>query len=369
MSDITVVFGGPSPEHDISILTGLQAERILRRHGDVNAVYWDRRGNWHLVPAETEARDYIDGPPAKATELELSVGGSGGWSTKKGLRTRHIDAGVVLNCCHGGLGEGGGAQGLFTLAGIPSTGASVWAAALGMDKYAFGTAVRAAGLPTLPRELLTETSTHTIDGPLIAKPRFGGSSIGIEVADSVDTARALLRNSIHLRLGAVVEPFREDLYDLNISYRTHPQFEVSLIERPLKGGGGSIYSFADKYLNQAGLAGAPRELPAQVSDAVRDAIYDCARAVRDVTGITGIVRVDFLSDGTEVFVNEVNSIPGAMALYLWPDHAADRLLLDALDEARKEFTAAAAAQAGNPTAALQVAGGISGKLTGLRTEG
>ena len=368
-SVVTVVFGGPSPEHDISILTGLQCERVLRPHGGItlSSVYWDRSGNWFLVPPNTEARDYIDGPPARSEELELRIGRPGGWF-RTGLRRRPVDAGVVLNCCHGGLGEGGGAQALFALAGLPATGGSVAGASLGMDKYAFATVVSSAGVPTLPRELLTESSEHAIDGPIIVKPRFGGSSIGIEVADSVETARALLRNSIHLRDGAVIEPYRKDLYDLNISYRSYPQFELSAIERPIRPEVGKIYTFEDKYLNEAGLQGAPRELPAKLSPQVTDLIATYARTVYEVTRISGIVRIDFLFNGSELYVNEVNSIPGAMALYLWQGMPVDRLLLDAIEEARREFADPLATQAGSKTAALQAAGGISAKLAGLRTE-
>lgn len=367
---VTVLFGGPSPEHDISILTGLQCERVLRGHQGmtVNGVYWDRTGNWQLVPPDTEARDYVTGPPQRSTDLEFHVGRPGGWIPRKGLRRRPIEAGVVLNCLHGGLGEGGGAQALLALAGLPSTGSSVGAASIGMDKYAFGAALASAGVPTLRRELLTETSEHSFDGPIIVKPRFGGSSIGIEIVDSVNTARALLRNSAHLRDGAIVEPFRDDLFDLNIAYRTYPDFELSQIERPLRPDQRSIYSFEDKYLNEAGLQGAPRELPAKLPEKVEAMVHNYARMVYDTVRATGIVRIDFLSNGVEVFVNEANTIPGAMALYLWPDHDVDRLLIDAVEEARQHFADPVSNLGTASPAALQVAGGISSKLAGMRTE-
>lgn len=369
-TQIAVVFGGPSPEHDISILTGLQCERILRRHSGVkvDSIYWDRHGNWFLVPENTEARDYIDGPPAKATAVDFTVGRPGGWIPKKGMRRHLIPTDAILNCMHGGLGEGGGAQALFALAGLPATGGTTFAASAGMDKFAFATMVASAGVATLPRELLTESSQHSLTGPIIVKPRFGGSSIGIEIADSIDTARALLRNSIHLRQGAVIEPYREDLYDLNLSYRTYPEFELSAVERPIRQGTGTIYSFEEKYLNESGLSGAKRELPANLPDGLRDKMAHYAKLVAEATGLTGIVRIDFLSNGDELYVNEVNSIPGAMALYLWLDHPVDRMLLDAIDEARSDYTDPVVAQSGSSAGALQVASGISSKLAGLTTE-
>ncbi len=367
---VTVVFGGPSPEHEVSILTGLQCERYLARGGvTVQSVYWDRGGRWHLVPAETEARDYLAGAPSKATALELRLGGGSGdgFFRKQGLRTAQVDLGTVLTCFHGGLGESGGAQALWELLGVPATGGTVAAAALGMDKLAFGALMESAGLPTLPRVLVTEDARPTFDGPYIVKPRFGGSSIGIEVVEDFEAALGITGASPHLRAGAVLEPYRTDLFDLNISFRTYPRFEVSLLERPLRPADGAIYSFQDKYIHGSGLANAPREIPAQVSDAVAEQAAVLARRVADLTGLTGIVRVDFLCDGERLFVNEVNSIPGAMALYLWPDHDPTRLLQDAVTEAAQPVRRAASVF--EEGAALKAAGGIAGKLTPVQRAG
>lgn len=364
---VTVAFGGPSPEHDVSILTGLQCERVLSRAAvEVQCLYWDRGGRWHLVPPSTEARDYLDGAPPKSTRLELRLGtGSGdGFIRKSGLRSSLLELGAVLTCFHGGAGEGGGAQALFEILGVPATGGTVAAAALGMDKLAFGSLMVAAGIPTLPRELLGEGAKPSFEGPYIVKPRFGGSSIGIEIVEDLDTAMALRGSSLHLRAGAVVEPYRKDLFDLNISFRTYPSFQTSLLERPLKPQDGAIYSFENKYLHDSGLNSAPREIPAKVSDNMAESARELARRVSELTGLTGIVRVDFLTDDESLLVNEVNSIPGAMALYLWPDDDPAKILLDAVEESRHaaRYTSTTVYEEG---AALRAAGGIAGKLSGL----
>jgi len=228
-----------------------------------------------------------------------------------------------------------------------------------------------AGIPSLPRVALEPDAEPTFPGPYIVKPRFGGSSIGIEIVDDIAAARAIARTSVHLRAGAVVEPFRRDLVDMNMSFRTAPTLEVSDLERPLRTAEG-VYSYADKYLaggtgEEAGLSSAPRELPAKVPDAVSQQAAELARRVAAVTLLTGIVRVDFLYDAAreELFVNEVNSVPGAMALYLWaPKRSAAEVLLAALVEARDAGVPAASSGFGSG-AALRAAGGISGKLVGL----
>ncbi len=373
MSPWAVVFGGPSPEHEISILTGLQAERVLTRAGEqVLSLYWGPTGAWHLVPTGTEAKDYLEGAPAGAKAVDVRLGADGGFFVKGRLRTERLDVAAALSCLHGGLGEGGGYAGLMALAGVPTTGGSVYASALGMDKLAFGGVVAAAGIPSLPRVALEPDREPPFPGPYIVKPRFGGSSIGIEITDDVAAARAVARSSVHLRGGAVVEPFRADLVDVNIAFRTHPGLELSDIERPLPAGDGGVYSYADKYLaggagEDAGMAGAPRELPAQLPEDVEGRVHEYARRVAAVTGVTGAPRLDFLYDPSngDVYVNEINTVPGAMGLYLWASRvpAAD-VLRDMLVEARDAGIPAVPSGFGSG-AALRAAGGIAGKLVGL----
>ena len=366
VSKATVVFGGPSAEHDISILTGLQAERALSGAGvTVQCLYWARSDRWFLVGNGLEARDFLGGEPSGAKRLELRLGTEkgDGFYLKAGLgAAKRLDIGTVLSCFHGGAGEAGGAQALFSLAGIRATGGTVPAAALGMDKLAFGAVMATSGVPTLDRCLLSATTAPGFGGPYIVKPRFGGSSIGIEVdVADYDTARALLATSPHLREGAVLEPYRPELFDLEVSVRTAPELRVSEVARPLPPGDPKIYDYSAKYLHSDGLASAPRQLPADIPAGLREHIHEYAARVVELTGLTGILRIDFLSDGAEeLYVNEVNSIPGALALYFWPDSTPAGVLGAALDEADRAVPAAARSY--QEGVALQAAGGIAGKL-------
>lgn len=362
LSRVAVVFGGASPEHDVSILTGLQCERVLSEVGvDVQPLYWTRTGEWYACARGLEARDFLDGAPKDAARLELRLP-SPGFVTKKGLGgVKAMEFDAALNCCHGGAGEDGGLNSLFDLVALPLTGGPAAAAALGMDKLAFGAVLRSAGVPVLDRVLVGEQEPP-FAGPYIVKPRFGGSSIGIEIVDDWNTAKALAASSVQLRQGAVAEAFHEDAVDLNIAYRTAPQFAVSMLERPLRAGVG-IYSYADKYMQAEGLVAAPREMPAKVPPEVEARAAALARQVRDCTDIRGLVRLDFLLRQDELFVNEVNTIPGAMGLYLWPSGgtSASQLLLDLLEET-KSRRGRGAPTSFEPGAALRAAGGISSKL-------
>jgi len=341
MPEIGVIFGGPSPEHDVSILTGLQATRELQGAGrSVRGLFWSKAAEWFEVDPGLEASDFVNGVPRGASPLSLTLGVDGGFRTTRGLRSHRLELDAVLVCCHGGPGENGTLQAALELAGIPYSGPSVAGAALGMDKLAFAGIVEHAGLPTLPRRLLTPTTREIdFDGPFIVKPRYGGSSIGIELVADIAAAKALVANSAHLVDGAVVEPFRSDVFDLQIAVRTWPQLELSSIERPLKaddiGSRAEILGYRDKYSGGEGMVSAPRELPAQIPADTEQQVGNIARVLAELAGVRGIARVDCLSDGTNVWVNEINTIPGSLAKYLWidPQLSFISLLEHLLDEA------------------------------------
>jgi D-alanine-D-alanine ligase len=351
-----VIFGGPSPEHDVSVLTGLQAVRAL---GDAVAIYWSKTADFFEVDSGLEGGDFADGAPAKARPLRL-VAGEG----LLGKRDKPIDVSALVNCCHGGPGEDGTLQGMLDLAGVRYTGPTVAGAALGMDKLAFGDVVVGAGMPSLPRAALTDATKVDFDGPYIIKPRFGGSSIGVETVADLETARARLGANVHLRAGAVIEPYRADAIDLNIAVRTHPQVELSAIEQPQRSqSSGEILDYRDKYVGGEGMASAPRQVPADIPADLAERIRAYAGAVAAVAGVRGVARIDFLLSADELFVNEINTIPGSLAKYLWVDPAVPftTLLTDMLAEAERRPTTHYTSEGADGTA-LRTAGTIASKL-------
>jgi D-alanine-D-alanine ligase len=168
------------------------------------------------------------------------------------------------------------------------------------------------------------------------KPRFGGSSIGIEVIEDWDSVIAYLRTPQPLlRAGAVVEPFRADAVDLEVAVRRHPALAQSPISKPLRDGESSaIYGYRDKYVGGEGMASAPRELPAELPSDVEKAIREWTARVAELAMVRGVARLDFLMTGGEVFVNEINTIPGSLAWMLWAEPRVPflTLLRDMIDE-------------------------------------
>jgi D-alanine-D-alanine ligase len=228
-------------------------------------------------------------------------------------------------------------QAALDLAGVNYTGPSVAGAALGMDKWSFGAVMVSEGIPSLPRELLDASSSSVgFDGPYILKPRFGGSSIGIDVVADVATVLARLRSNPHLALGCVVEPYRADLSDLQIALRTYPTLELSAIERPLRRTRETeILDYRDKYVGGEGMVSAPRELPAVLAAPRADLIRQYATRIAEVASVRGVARVDFLASDDELYVNEINTIPGSLSKHLFvePPLAFAQLLGDLITEA------------------------------------
>jgi D-alanine-D-alanine ligase len=162
----------------------------------------------------------------------------------------------------------------------------------------------------------------------------------------------------------VVEPYRQDLTDLQIALRTFPTLNLSAIERPIRrSSGAEILNYRDKYVGGEGMVTAPRELPAQLSGNQGEAIVQYARHVAELCLVRGVARIDFLANGSELYVNEINTIPGSLAKYLFVEPPLDfaTLLGDLLREAR-ERPAHRYSAAGADGLVLRTAGSIAAKL-------
>ncbi len=154
------------------------------------------------------------------------------------------------------------------------------------------------------------------------------------------------------------------MFDLQLAVRSWPELQLSAIERPFRTrSAGEILAYEDKYVGSEGMTSAPRELPAEIEPEIEQRIRMLVPEVASLVGLRGVARLDFLSDGEDVFINEINTIPGSLAHYLWVDPRLSftSLLLDLLVEAT-ERPAAAYSSAGSDGSALRLAGSIASKL-------
>jgi D-alanine-D-alanine ligase len=351
---VAVFLGGRSPEHDVSVVTGLQALQALdQTRFDAFVVYVTPQGDWLTGPGLEDRRNYLPDAQlrAKLTEVTLDIAaGAGGrlLPRQSGLfsRPRPIEFDVALLAFHGLVGEDGQMQGLFESANIAYTGMRTLASAVLMDKVATKRMLAGSGIPMLRHALVERPETGLppaaalaaplaeIDFPCIVKPVHLGSSIGVGKADNIEEVRALLAAIFRLDTQALIEPFVPNLVEYNVSVaRLGGAPRCSAIEQPKRVE--ELLDFRQKYLsggsggNKSGgkNLGAPSEgmlsltrdinpvLPGQQAPDIRR----WALAAFEAVGGAGAPRIDFLCNEAtgEIWLNEVNPCPGSFAFYLW----------------------------------------------------
>ena len=330
---IGVIFGGPSPEHDISILTGLQSVSILSKRYEVSSIYWSKDNKWYLVDNQDESVDFLENKEIFKKNLELKFNENPGFYQKR----KKIELDVVVNACHGGPGEDGSLQSLLNIFNIKYTGPDQISAQICMDKYAFYSLMKENNLPVIAKKLVN-VEEYEFNENHILKPRFGGSSIGVEVINDIDTAKKLVNNSDLYSQGAVIEKYLENSIDLLIGVRNFPNFDVSEIEKPIKNE--TLFSYSEKYLENGGLEGSKRELPAGLNKDLEADLLDLVKKINNLIPTRGIYRYDFLLHKNDLYVNEINTIPGSHALYLWKnlDNSKFELLDNMIDEALSDIS-------------------------------
>lgn len=346
---VAVFYGGKSCEHDVSVVTGVQAAKLIDGKHVVIPVYIDRFGRWTVVKNYDDLSAYrsekIKGVPAflKPNDSFLYVRG--------GKRYAKID--VALLCVHGAGGEDGALQGVLETAGIPYTGSGIAASAIGMDKRIAKRAFAAAGLNTVEGFFVTRGEYENalrevteraarLEYPLVVKPASLGSSIGVTLVRGGREFLTALSAAFSWDNAVVVERALENFTELNCGViGKNGVFAVSEVESPFTAG--EILSYDDKY-GGGGFKGrgAGRKFPADIPPTLRAEVRLNAAKAFAATGASGVARVDFMYDDSEgtLFVNEINTIPGSLAAYLFPC-GFDYVGIGALEE---DYLSAAGAQ-------------------------
>jgi D-alanine-D-alanine ligase len=370
---VAVFLGGRSPEHDVSVITGLQALKAIDQERFVAfPVYVNPRGAWFVGGPLAERRNYL--PDARVagelTEVTLSLGDPGrGVLLPKhaGLFRRRAptEFDVALLAFHGLGGEDGGMQGLFEIANLPYTGMRTLASAVFMDKAATKRLLGGLDIPMLPYAVVPraagglpsasslEALLAEIGFPCIVKPVHLGSSIGVGKAGNVEEVRALLPIIFRLDTQAMIEPFIPNLAEYNLSVmRIGGQLRTSAIERPKRAE--ELLDFRQKYLsggndkggvkgdsgNSQGMLSLTREINPALPAGLEAELRRWAIAAFQAVDGVGAPRIDFYCNKAtgETWLNEVNPCPGSFAYFLWeaadPPIGFTALLSLLIDEAR-----------------------------------
>jgi D-alanine-D-alanine ligase len=348
---IAVLFGAPSIEHDISILTGLQViDAMDATKYDVVPIYIDQQGVWYTGDALFNRRNYPV-PKEKLDRVSLHIS-----EVKRGdsrprfhvfslnpFAGKKIEFDIAFLTFHGAVGEDGMIQGFFEVAGIPYTGTRVADSAVLRNKYFAKLLYKGLGIPVLPAQIIKRPldSEHcdiaalakqiTLPFPLCVKPCNLGSSVKVHRADDFISLQKSIESIFKVDTEVLIEPFIENLveYNVAVSKALGGETRVSVIERPVRGE--AILDFKDKYLSNElssklsipaaeGMASAARDFePADLTESQKELIRESAKKVFNVGAGFGTPRVDFYGNKKtgELWLNEINCCPGSLAYYLW----------------------------------------------------
>lgn len=334
-SAIAVVFGGASNENEISVITGTMAANVLKTGGvSVLPVYVAQSGEF-FAGGELLKLDTYKQNAFKQCSKALIASGGIYLLNGRGRVKKHVKVDCVLNCCHGGWGEGGGLSGLCAAAGLPLAGAGIFESSAFMDKYLTKIVLSGLGIQVAAYRYVRPNCGDTcgLPYPLIIKPATLGSSIGIQKVENGEELKDALDCAFIYDGAVIVEKYLTPRREINCAaYYSNDEVIVSECEEAVTAG--DILSFEDKYQG-GGKSVIPADIPAEISTHIRET----TRTVYEKLNMRGIVRFDYILSGEEVFLSEVNTVPGSLAYYLFSRSFKDffSVLESVISQAQRDF--------------------------------
>ena len=367
--NIGIFFGGRSVEHEISIISALQViNHIDKNKYNVTPVYISQEGIWYTDKYFwlTKLENFRDQKLQlkKCTRVIPSMNANDGrlLSYPKGLFKRSktvTKLDVVLPVFHGAYGEDGCFQGVFEVMNIPYAGSDVTSSAICMNKTLTKEFCEAMQIPVIKyvrinaetwvkdqAACLIRIKEH-LDFPVIVKPNDLGSSIAVNKAANDDELVNAIDLVTYYSSDILIEHCVTNLKEVNCSVAETPAgIEVSECEEPVVTNKDQFLSYDEKYLpkdktTSQGMAGATRKIPAGISDAVKKEIHVYAVKIFQHAGCSGVTRIDFIidMDDNRVYLNEINTIPGSLAFYLWEANGKnfETLITELIENAIKKY--------------------------------
>lgn len=364
-TNIGVFFGGRSTEHEISVISASQAMHAINRDKyDVTPIYISKQGKWYTGEALLDIANYRDVPAllTKVEEvyMEPCYGDYNLYKKKKSMFgsnvLTHLD--VVIPVLHGSNGEDGIFEGVLETIGIPFAGCNTLSSANGMDKITMKMILQACDIPVVDYVWLTDKQWYAqrdelinkiedkIGYPVIVKPANLGSSVGIGRATNREELVEKVNGAEIYSTRIIVEDMVEDLQEINCSVLGDcDEYQASVLEEPIKSG--EILSYEDKYMGGTkgakGMQASQKRIPAELPEEETKRIQYLATETFRVLSCHGVSRVDVIVDRKtrDIYVNEINTIPGSLSFYLWEatgisfEQLMDRLVQLALKRKRE----------------------------------
>lgn len=343
-TNVAVFFGGRSVEHEISVLSALQAINAMDTEKyNIVPIYITKQGRWFTGPALLDIKNYKDlkSIEQKATEVymrpvygdfnlyEIKAGGM----FSKGQRIVS-EIHVAIPVLHGTNGEDGIFEGLLETIGLPFAGCNTLSSANGMDKITMKMILREEGIPVVDYVWLTDKQwiaekdaqlkrvEEKLGYPVIVKPANLGSSVGISKAADREELIKAIDNAEKFSKRIIVEHMIENLKEINCSVLGDAdEYQSSVCEEPIKTG--DFLSYEDKYMGGSksakGMQASDKRIPAQIPEKTSERIRKMAGDTFRVLSCHGVSRIDVMIDEADgnIYVNEINTIPGSLSFYLW----------------------------------------------------
>lgn len=340
---IGVIFGGKSVEHEVSIISGIQAaNNIDTEKYDVVPIYLTKSNEMYVGEMVKKVENYRDINKLIAGSQKVIMINNGDkvdlvkYPYKKFGKKLYDSIDIAFPVVHGTNVEDGTLQGYLKTLGIPFIGCDVTSSSVGMDKYVMKTILKENNIPVLDcirindseyiddNEKVINEVTNKFELPVIIKPINLGSSVGIKVARNKEELVEAIEYAFNFSKQILIEKAISNLKEINCSVLGDiSECNPSECEEPISSG--EILSYEDKYISGNGKTGSKgmtsldRKLPADIDKQTRDTIQKYAVETFKALNCNGVVRIDFMidMDSKQIYVNEINTIPGSLAFYLW----------------------------------------------------
>ncbi len=307
-----VIFGGVSFEHEISIVSAIALKEKL----DAEFIFIDKnREVYHIPKEKLTSKLFSSGDYKKEEKLALE---QGGFFKSSLFKKKRVEFDVAINLVHGGDGEDGVLASLLEFFNIPYIGPRVEASVISFNKLFTKLYLKHLGINVLEYQILSKDAMEPIQFayPVILKPLRLGSSIGVSVVKDESELSYALDVAFEFDDEVLVEPFIDGIAEYNLAGCKANSFYLSKIEKPVKK---EFLDFNQKYLDFA-RDGEVKE--AELPAALREQMIEAFKRVYEPLFLGSLIRIDFFVYKNEVFVNEINAVPGSLANYLFDDFEA-----------------------------------------------
>ena len=340
---VGVIFGGQSVEHEVSIISALQAiKNIDKDKYEVVPIYISKDRTWYTGKELAEIEIYKDLESVKKNAKEITLcklNNEFALLSTKGLLNKVVETiDVAFPIVHGQNVEDGTLAGYLSTVGIPFVGCDVLGAALGQDKVVMKQVFASSNIPIVDYTWFYDTDylndeekvlkeIEKVGYPVVVKPACLGSSVGINYVKTKKDIKEAINEAIKYDKKILIEKAVENLVEVNCSVVGNlDNQETSEIEEVLSGN--DILTYEDKYIGDKktkgntgskGMVNASRIIPARISKELRNEVERISKDAFRALNLSGVCRIDFLIDSknNKVYVNEPNTIPGSLSFYLW----------------------------------------------------